>query len=157
MTTKQLDIKNRSYYFYNDLINLPNFSMNNLKLDKKTWRDIDIYYIGYVDKNKPENWFVNSANLLYLMINRVFCFVGEENGVKYMKIDKGNKKIEDSILSLWNEVFTGIKHYIKKLIMNVKHFLNVKDLHTVKNLVKLNLIMVKIMIELNLLVMIIYQ
>ena len=35
MTTKQLDIKNRSYYFYNDLINLPNFSMNNLKLDKK--------------------------------------------------------------------------------------------------------------------------
>ena len=100
---------------------------------------------------------MNSANLLYLMINRVFCFVGEENGVKYMKIDKGNKKIEDSILSLWNEVFTGIKHYIKKLIMNVKHFLNVKDLNTVKNLVKLNLIMVKIMIELNLLVMIIYQ
>ena len=137
MTTKQLDIKNRSYYLYNDLINLPNFSMNNLKLDKKTWRDIDIYYIGYVDKNKPENWFVNSVNLLYLMINRVFCFVGEENGVKYLKIDKGNKKIEDSILSLWNEVFTGIKHYIKKLIMNVKHFLNVKDLHTVKNLSKI--------------------
>ena len=35
MTTKQLDIKNRTYHFYNDLINLPNFSMNNLKLDKK--------------------------------------------------------------------------------------------------------------------------
>ena len=35
MTTKQLDIKNKSYYFYNDLNNLLNFSMNNLKLDKK--------------------------------------------------------------------------------------------------------------------------
>ena len=35
MTTKQLYIKNRTYYFYNDLINLSNFSMNNLKLDKK--------------------------------------------------------------------------------------------------------------------------
>ena len=42
--------------------------MNNLKLDKKTWKDIDIYYIGYVDKNKPEDWCVNSANPLYLMI-----------------------------------------------------------------------------------------
>ena len=60
MTTKQLDIKSRSYYFYNDLINLSNFSLNNLKLDKKTWRDIDI---GYVDKNKPEDWCVNSVNL----------------------------------------------------------------------------------------------
>ena len=35
MSTKQLNIKNKSYYFYNDLINLRNFSMNNLKLDKK--------------------------------------------------------------------------------------------------------------------------
>ena len=35
MTTRQLDIKNKTYYFYNDLINLSNFSVNNLKLDKK--------------------------------------------------------------------------------------------------------------------------
>ena len=89
MTTKQLDIKNRTYYFYYDLINLSNFSMNNLKLDKRTWRDNDIY-IGYVDKNKPEDWCVNSVNPLYLMINKVFCFVGAKNVVKYLKIDKGN-------------------------------------------------------------------
>ena len=48
MSTKQLNIKNKSYYFYNDLINLSNFSMNNLKLDKKTWKDIDIYYNGKI-------------------------------------------------------------------------------------------------------------
>ena len=53
MTPKQLNIKNRTYYFYNDLVNLSNFSVNNLKLNQKTWKDIDIYYIGYVDKNKP--------------------------------------------------------------------------------------------------------
>ena len=35
MTTKQLNIKNRSYYFYSDLINILNFEANNLKLDKK--------------------------------------------------------------------------------------------------------------------------
>ena len=90
MSTKNLYIKNKSYYFYNNLINLSNFNMNNLRLDKKTWRDIDIYYIGYVDKNKPEEWCVNSVNPLYLMINKVFCFVGEKNGeineIKILKI-----------------------------------------------------------------------
>ena len=35
MTTKQLNIKNRTYYFYNDLINITNFEVSNLKLDKK--------------------------------------------------------------------------------------------------------------------------
>ena len=39
--------------------------MNNLKLDKKTWKDIDIYYVGYVDKNKPEDWCVNGVNPLF--------------------------------------------------------------------------------------------
>ena len=67
---RQLNIKNTTYYFYNDLINLSNFSVNNLKIDKKTWKDIDIYYIGYVDKNKPENWKVNGVNPLYLMVKK---------------------------------------------------------------------------------------
>ena len=53
METKQLSIKNTSYYFYNDLINVLNFEPNNLKIDKKSWKDINIYYIGYVDK-KPD-------------------------------------------------------------------------------------------------------
>ena len=60
------------------MINLSNFSMKILKLDKKTWKDIDIYYIGYVDKNKPKDCCVNSVNPLYLMINKVFCFVGKK-------------------------------------------------------------------------------
>ena len=40
MTAKQLNIKNRTYYFYNDLINVLHFEPINLKLDKKTWNDI---------------------------------------------------------------------------------------------------------------------
>ena len=46
MTTRQLNSKNKTYYFYNDLINILNFEASNLKLDKKSWKDIDIYYIG---------------------------------------------------------------------------------------------------------------
>ena len=44
MTTKQLNIKNRSYYFYNDLINVLNFEASNLKLDKKNWKDLEIFF-----------------------------------------------------------------------------------------------------------------
>ena len=112
MTTKQLDVKNRTYYFYNDLINVLNFEANNLKLDKKSWKswkDIDIYYIGYVDKDKPSEWRVDSVNPLYLIVNNAFCFVGEKNGVKYLKIDKGE------ILIKWNQVFSGIKYHIEKI------------------------------------------
>ena len=87
MTTKKLNIKNRSCYFYNDLINVLNFEASNLKIDKKTWKDIDIYFIGYVDK-KPD-WNVNSVNPLYLIINRVYGYVSEKNDVRFLKIDKG--------------------------------------------------------------------
>ena len=61
MTTKQLNIKNRTYYFYNDLINITNFEVSNLKLDKKTSMGPGIYYIGYVDKKSE--WGVDSVNV----------------------------------------------------------------------------------------------
>ena len=62
MTTKQLGMKNRTYYFYNDSINITNFEASNSKLDKKTSLGIDIYYIGYVDK-KPK-WNVTNPNMV---------------------------------------------------------------------------------------------
>ena len=73
MTTKQLDIKNRTYYFYNGLINIKDFDAELLKLDKKISTGLNIYYIGYVTK-KPE-WNVNIVNPLYLMINRIDGFI----------------------------------------------------------------------------------
>ena len=49
-TTKQMNIKNRTCHFYNDLIKLFNFDPNMFKLDKETFKGINIYYIGYVAK-----------------------------------------------------------------------------------------------------------
>ena len=46
VTTKQLNIKSRTYYFYDDIINIKNFDPKLLKLDKKLSMDISIYYIG---------------------------------------------------------------------------------------------------------------
>ena len=50
MTTRQMNIKNRTYYFYIDLINIEDFYARLLKLDKKTSMGLGIYYIGYVTK-----------------------------------------------------------------------------------------------------------
>ena len=66
---KQMNIKNRTYYFYNDLIKLFDFDPNMLKLDKKAFKDINIYYIGYV--TKKEEYKINSVNPLYLLIYKI--------------------------------------------------------------------------------------
>ena len=49
---KQINIKNRTYYFYNDPINLKDFHAMLLKIDKKDYNEIGIYYIGYVAVKK---------------------------------------------------------------------------------------------------------
>ena len=47
-----MNIKNRTYYFYNDLTNIKDFDPKLLKLDNKSYKNIDIYYIGYITKKK---------------------------------------------------------------------------------------------------------
>ena len=84
MVTKQLNIKNRTYYFYNDLINIKNFDPKLLKLDKKSSMDINIYYIGYVPKKDEYN--IDSANRLYLLIGEIDGFIEEKEGNIYLNI-----------------------------------------------------------------------
>ena len=50
--TKQINIKNRTCYFYNNIIDLKNFNAKLLKIDKKSYKDLDIYYIGYITIKK---------------------------------------------------------------------------------------------------------
>ena len=49
---RQINIKNWTYYFYNDQINLKDFDASLLKIDKKNHNEIDIYFIGYVTVKK---------------------------------------------------------------------------------------------------------
>ena len=42
-TVKQINIIGRTYYFYNDIIDLENFDAKLLKIDKKSYKDIGIY------------------------------------------------------------------------------------------------------------------
>ena len=75
----KINIKNRTYYFYNNQINLKDFDAKLLKIDKKDYNEIDIYYIGYVTVKKIANCNnINSVNPLYLMINEMIGYFEEK-------------------------------------------------------------------------------
>ena len=59
---KDINIKNRIYYFYDEIINIKDLDSNLLKLDKKSFKNIVIYYIGYI--TKKDKYKINSVNLL---------------------------------------------------------------------------------------------
>ena len=64
-TTKQINIKNQTYYFYNDIIDIKTFDSDMLKLVRKTYKNLDIYNIGYVTKKIIGHGYdINSVNPL---------------------------------------------------------------------------------------------
>ena len=67
---KQINIKNRTYYFYNNMINLKKFELNLLKLYRKSYKNIGIYNIGYITIKKIDDYeSIYSLNSLYLQFN----------------------------------------------------------------------------------------
>ena len=108
----KINIENRTYYFFNNQINLKDFDAKFLKVDKKDY-EIDIYYIGYVTIEKIANYNnINSVNLLYLMINEMIGHfecnsIEEKNENKYLVLDDLDENKE--VLNKYEEVWEGIK------------------------------------------------
>ena len=101
--TKEINIKNQTYYFFNVMVNIKNIHANLLKIDKKSHKDIDIYYIGYITiKSYGDYHNIYSANPLYLIINKAYGYIKEENGSKYLVFDSENENNE--VLKKYNEV-----------------------------------------------------
>ena len=66
---KDINIKKRTYYFYDDMVNIKGFDSNLLKTDKKSHKNIGIYYIGYIIKK------INNVNPLYLLVHEIDGFI----------------------------------------------------------------------------------
>ena len=82
---KQIDIKNWIYYFYNDMVDIKKFDSNLLKIDKKSYKDIGIYNIGYITIKKIDDCEnIYSVNPLYLLINHVNGYIEEKGMNKYL-------------------------------------------------------------------------
>ena len=112
-TIKQIMFKNGTYYFYNDIIDIETFDSNMLKLDKKSYKDLDIYNIGYVTIKKIGDCYdVNSVNPLYLRIDNASGHIKEVNKDKFLVFNVTDKNKE--LLKRYDDVFNGIMGKIKK-------------------------------------------
>ena len=83
---KDIDIKIRTYFFFDDIINVKSFDPSNVKLDEMSYKNILIYYIGYVMINDQKNIKINSVNPLYLIFNKVNRYLEEINKNKYLTL-----------------------------------------------------------------------
>ena len=111
---KQINIKNHTCYFFNDMINIKDYNPSLIKIGKMSYKNIGIYHIGYITiKSISDYKNINSVNLLYLIIAEVDRYIEENNGNKYLTFastDK-NKKVLEKYTKLWDE----IKYHIQTI------------------------------------------
>ena len=110
-TTKQRNIKNRIYYFYDDMVNIKDFDPNLLKLDKNSFKNIGVYYIGYI--TKKDQYRINNVNPLYLLVHRIDGYIEEEEGSKYLNIASTDSNSQ--VLEKYEKFWGGIKNWIEKI------------------------------------------
>ena len=117
-TIKQINIKNRTYYFYNCIINLDEFDAGKKKVDKKGFNDIDIYYLGY-ERNKKISEYnvINSVNPLYLSLINM-------NG----QFEKGKNDAWRLIISYKDDVYEKLMDIFE----SIKKKITEKTWHTVE-------------------------
>ena len=110
---KEINIKNQTYYFFDDIINIKDFDSILLKIDKESNKSIDIYYIGYIPMKDSNYVKINSVNNFYLIIGKVDGYIEEKNRNKYLifaSTDK-NKEVLTKYTNFWDE----IKYLIKTI------------------------------------------
>ena len=90
------------------MINLSDFDSSLVKIDKKSYKDINVYFIGYITINKIDDYEnIHSVNPLYLIIHSAAGHFKEKNDEKYLILDLADKYEE-----AWSEIKSEIKTII---------------------------------------------
>ena len=96
------------------MINIKNFELNLLKIDRKSYKNIGIYNIGYITIKKIDDYEnIYSVNPLYLTIAHASGYIEEKGVNKYLVFDSTDENKE--LLKKYNDVFNGIRDKIKKV------------------------------------------
>ena len=83
-----------------------------LKVDKKSYKDIGIYNIGYITIKKIGDCKnINSVNPLYLCVDHAGTYIEEKEVNKYLVFDSTDENKE--LIKKYNDVFNGIRDKIK--------------------------------------------
>ena len=110
---RNINIKNRSFYFFNDMINIKDFDPNVPKIDKRSYKNTNFYYNGNITLKDSDYVKINRVNSLYLIISEANGYIIEKNGGKY--------SVFDSAID-YNEVFkkyAGLWYVIKNKIHTI--------------------------------------
>ena len=111
-TVKQMNIKNRTCYYYNNKINIKDFETKLLKIDRKSYKNIGIYNIGYITIKKIDDYEnIHSVNPLYFLVNHANGYIEETSGNKYLIFDSTDENKE--LLKKYQDVWSGIKNKIE--------------------------------------------
>ena len=105
MVIKQLVLKKRSYYFFNNSVLLKDFDKTKLKIVKHDCVDRYVYHIDYA-KN------INNVNPLYLIIPELYGYIKEHEGRKYLNIALMGMK--NDVLSEYEKIWDGILEQVRK-------------------------------------------
>ena len=94
------------------MINIKNFNASLLKINKKSYKNIDIYYIEYIPEKDSKFLNIRSVNPLYFIVDKVDGFIEEKKGNRYINFAStdNNKKVLKKYTELWD----GIKTLIEK-------------------------------------------
>ena len=95
----------------NDMINIKDLDSSLLELDKKSSKNIAIYYIGYI--TKKDEYKINSVNPLYLIVGEIDGFIEDKEGSKFLNIALTDSN--NDVLREYSEIWSGIKDQIKKI------------------------------------------
>ena len=118
---KQIHIKSWTYYLHKDIIDIKNFDAGLLKIDKKSYKGIGIYNIGYITKKKIDDCEkIYSVNPLYLLISHANGYIEEKGVNKYLVFDSVDENKE--LLKKCSDVFNGIRDKIKEINSDECHY-----------------------------------
>ena len=110
---KEINTKNWTYYFFDDMINIKTFDSNLLKIDKKSNKNIGIYCIAYINVKDSEYAKTDSVKPSYLNIGEVDRCIEENNWNKYLTLVSTDKSKE--VLTKYIEFWDGIKNLISEI------------------------------------------
>ena len=102
----QINIKNRTYYSFNDIINIEDFDWNLLKIDSKSYTNVNIYYTGYITITNFDYVRIVSVNSLSIIFEKADEYVEENNANRYLNFASRykNKEVLIKYAEIWDEI-----------------------------------------------------
>ena len=119
---KEINIKNCTIYIFDDIIKIKDFNPDLLKIHKKSYKNINISYIGYISMKDSDYVKINSVNPLYIIIDEADGHSEERNENKCLnfastdnnkEVLKKYRKIWDKIKDLFNKINDKSNEYGK--------------------------------------------